>query len=93
MRLKNKRIINCENVDFIDNETLIINHENNKILFSYHSGFIINAGFGRQNKKPNVLFIAVDGLNNWNNILRGHPQAKTPNYVKLASKGLIFSVI
>lgn len=44
-----------------------------------------------QKKNPNVLFIAVDDLNDWNNILKGHPQARTPNYDKLASKGMVFT--
>ncbi|MFM7590407.1 MAG: iduronate-2-sulfatase, partial [Isosphaeraceae bacterium] len=29
-------------------------------------------------KAPNVLFIAVDDLNDWVDPLGGHPQAKTP---------------
>jgi len=53
--------------------------------------FLSIQAFSRKNDKPNVLFIAVDDFNDWNNILRGHPQAKTPNYDKLASKGLIFT--
>ena len=28
---------------------------------------------------PNVLFLAVDDLNDWVGCLGGHPQAKTPN--------------
>lgn len=33
--------------------------------------------------KPNILFIAVDDLNDWVGCLGGHPQAKTPNMDKL----------
>ncbi|MFK7982393.1 MAG: sulfatase [Saprospiraceae bacterium] len=40
---------------------------------------------------PNVLFIAVDDLNNWLGCLKGHPNAKTPNIDKLASRGVLFS--
>ena len=29
--------------------------------------------------RPNILFIAVDDLNDWVGCLGGHPQAKTPN--------------
>ena len=29
--------------------------------------------------KPNVLFIAIDDLNDWVGCLDGHPQARTPN--------------
>ena len=40
--------------------------------------------------RPNVLFIAVDDLNDWVGCLGGHPQAKTPNIDKLARKGVLF---
>jgi arylsulfatase A-like enzyme len=42
-------------------------------------------------KKPNILFIAVDDLNDWTGYLGGHPQAKTPNIDRLASKGVAFT--
>lgn len=42
-------------------------------------------------KKPNILFIAVDDLNDWIGVLGGHPQAKTPNIDKLAARGTLFS--
>ena len=41
--------------------------------------------------KPNVLFIAIDDLNDWVGCLGGHPQAKTPNIDRLASRGTLFS--
>ncbi len=40
---------------------------------------------------PNVLFIAIDDLNNWLGCLEGHPSTKTPNIDKLASQGVLFS--
>ena len=40
--------------------------------------------------RPNVLFIAVDDLNDWVGCLGGHPQAKTPNIDRLASRGVLF---
>ncbi len=40
--------------------------------------------------RPNVLFIAVDDLNDWVGCLGGHPQAKTPNIDKLARNGVLF---
>jgi len=43
------------------------------------------------NKKPNVLFIAVDDLNDWIGCMGGHPQAKTPNIDRLAKRGVLFS--
>ena len=41
--------------------------------------------------KPNVLFIAVDDLNDWVGKLGGHSQAKTPNIDLLSSRGLLFT--
>lgn len=41
--------------------------------------------------KPNVLFIAVDDLNNWLGCLNGNSNTKTPNFDKLASQGVLFS--
>src|ERR1044071_5950554 len=41
--------------------------------------------------KPNVLFIAIDDLNDWVGPLRGHPQARTPNLDRLAKRGVVFS--
>lgn len=40
---------------------------------------------------PNILMICVDDLNDWVGFLGGHPQAKTPNMDKLASKGVNFT--
>ncbi len=43
-----------------------------------------------QNAKPNVLFIAIDDLNDWLGCLDGHPNAKTPNIDRLAAQGVLF---
>ena len=42
-------------------------------------------------KRPNVLFIAIDDLNDWVGFLDGHPQARTPNMDRLARRGVIFT--
>jgi arylsulfatase A-like enzyme len=50
--------------------------------------------FSKENKpaqKPNVLFIAIDDLNDWVGCLGGHPQAHTPNIDRLATKGILFT--
>ena len=31
------------------------------------------------NRSPNILFIAMDDLNDWIGCMGGHPQARTPN--------------
>ena len=41
--------------------------------------------------RPNVLFISVDDLNDWEGALAGHPQARTPNMDKLFAKGVLFT--
>ncbi|WP_182866278.1 sulfatase [Stieleria mannarensis] len=40
---------------------------------------------------PNVLFIAIDDLNDWVGCLGGHPNASTPNIDRLAARGVLFS--
>ncbi len=41
-------------------------------------------------KKPNVLFIAIDDLNDWVGAFGGHPLAKTPHIDRLAARGTAF---
>jgi choline-sulfatase len=41
--------------------------------------------------RPNVLFIAIDDLNDWVGCLGGHPQARTPHIDRLAAGGTLFS--
>ncbi|MCR9201998.1 MAG: sulfatase [Planctomycetaceae bacterium] len=40
---------------------------------------------------PNILFISVDDLNDWIGCLGGHPQARTPNFDRLAASGMLFT--
>ncbi len=40
---------------------------------------------------PNVLFIAIDDLNDWVGCLGGHPDAITPNIDRLADRGVLFT--
>jgi len=44
-----------------------------------------------QDQPPNILFIAVDDLNDWAGHLGGHPQARTPNIDRLAGRGVSFT--
>ncbi len=45
----------------------------------------------KQGDKPNVLFIAVDDLNDWTGFLGGNPQSRTPNLDQLAKEGIYFT--
>ncbi|MCB1231137.1 MAG: sulfatase [Verrucomicrobiae bacterium] len=40
---------------------------------------------------PNVLFIAIDDMNDWVGCLDGHPQVKTPHIDALAERGVNFT--
>ena len=44
-----------------------------------------------QPAQPNVLFIAMDDLNDWIGCLGGHPQTITPNLDRLAASGVLFT--
>jgi len=45
----------------------------------------------RKPDRPNVLFIAIDDLNDWVGPLGGHPQVKTPAMDRLARRGTTFT--
>ena len=47
--------------------------------------------FAAKDTRPNVLLIAVDDLNDWIGCMGGHPDTRTPNIDKLASRGLLFT--
>ena len=49
------------------------------------------AGAASAADRPNVLFIAIDDLNDWIGCLGGHPQTKTPNLDRLASSSMLFT--
>ena len=51
--------------------------------------WIAGPAFGKD--QPNVLFIAVDDLNDWIGCLGGHPDTRTPNIDRLASRGVNFT--
>ncbi|MCX7818677.1 MAG: sulfatase [Kiritimatiellae bacterium] len=45
---------------------------------------------GSAPRRPNVLMIAADDLNDWIGPLGGHPMVKTPNLDRLAARGTTF---
>ena len=44
-----------------------------------------------EDKKPNVLMISIDDLNDWTGFLGGYPSVKTPHLDALAARGRIFA--
>lgn len=44
-----------------------------------------------QARRPNVVSLSVDDLNDWVGCLGGYPGVKTPNIDKLAKRGVLFS--
>ena len=55
------------------------------------SACAVVAGASVETSRPNVLFIAVDDLNDWIGCLGGHPQTRTPNIDRLAESGVLFT--
>ena len=53
--------------------------------------FLLLGVFAFAQSKPDVLFIAVDDLNDWTSYLGGHPQTKTPNIDRLVARGTAFT--
>lgn len=62
---------------------------NRRILFSITSLFLSLTLTASE--KPNILFIAIDDLNDWVSPLGGHPQTITPNFDRLAKRGVTFT--
>lgn len=80
-----------QNLDIIPYQTM------NKAILSLFSkclmilGFLLLSSTGVAGKKPNVLLLSIDDLNDWVGCLGGHPQAKTPNIDRLAKRGTLFA--
>lgn len=65
------------------------------LLLTHYAAIIflltcMSTASAQEPSKPNVLFIAIDDLNDWIGCLDGHPQVKTPNLDKLAARGTLF---
>jgi len=41
--------------------------------------------------KPNILFLAIDDLNDWIGVLDGYPGVQTPHLDRLAERGVLFT--
>ncbi len=61
------------------------------LLFATALSGIPTISSAQSSEQPNVLFIAIDDLNDWVGPLDGHPQARTPNIDRLAAQGMLFT--
>ena len=59
------------------------------ILIASHTTLSSLCG-AQESKPPNVLFIAIDDLNDWTGAQAGHPQALTPIWIASSSAARIF---
>ena len=53
--------------------------------------FLLMGQLALCNERPNVLFIAVDDLNDWVNCMGGRKGVHTPNFDRLAKRGMLFT--
>ncbi len=53
--------------------------------------FTIHSLMGQNSMKPNVLFLAVDDLNDWLTLYDKHNPIRTPNLQRLAARGAFFT--
>jgi arylsulfatase A-like enzyme len=60
------------------------------LIMTYHSPSALFAQDKQVNNQPNVLFIAIDDLNDWIGSLGGYPGVRTPHLDRLARQGVLF---
>ena len=60
-------------------------------MFSINTTICKSQSNLKKSETPNVLFIAVDDLNNWLGCLNNYSNTKTPNMDRLAAMGVLFS--
>ncbi len=54
-------------------------------------GLLLSRSGHAAERRPNVLLIAADDLNDWVACLDGHPQVSTPHLDRLARRGMLFT--
>ncbi|MGB3584925.1 MAG: sulfatase [Tunicatimonas sp.] len=60
------------------------------VSFGVLPGVLNGQNLPLDDSNPNVLFIAIDDLNDWLGVMGGHPDAITPHMDKLAASGILF---
>ncbi|TWT80193.1 Choline-sulfatase [Planctomycetes bacterium CA13] len=52
---------------------------------------VLSVPYAQAAERPNVVFVAIDDLNDWVGCLDGHPQIQTPNIDRLAQRSVNFT--
>lgn len=60
-------------------------------ILSIWLGLFLGGTGVAEEARPNILFIAIDDMNDWTGFLGGHPQAVTPNLDAVAKRGINFT--
>jgi len=63
----------------------------NLIIISLFFSLLWREGDAQVREKPNVLFIAIDDMNDWTTLFDKENPIKTPNLEKLATRGAFFT--
>ena len=77
----------------------VLTHRPSRRRFLHTTGLgmvsLLSPGLGSAapaaERKLNVLFIAIDDLNDWVGCLGGHPDVRTPHIDRLAARGVLFT--
>lgn len=62
-----------------------------KVPFLLLCGMLVSGLCGAQPSQPDILFVAIDDLNDWVGHLGGHPDVKTPHLDRLSQRGVSFT--
>jgi arylsulfatase A-like enzyme len=62
-----------------------------RLLLLILAGLALTTAGSAADRRPNVLFIAIDDLNHWVGHLGRNPQTRMPNIDRLASSGVTFT--
>ena len=54
-------------------------------------GGLLSTAARAATRRPNVLFVSVDDMNDWVGCLGGYPGVSTPNIDRLAARGVLFT--
>ena len=62
-----------------------------KFFFLYIFFSLLVHHSAHADEKPNVIFIVIDDMNDWISLLDNNSPIKTPNLIRLAERGMLFT--